>query len=351
MSHVNNDMADWFDLDAYFSGASDPRGRADVEQWFHATPERQVQLRRLHMLWLARQYQPTRDYRRDEAIAQVLATIGERSLPKVRPSIATPLQPRASRPWYAGRVGRAVTWGALTGALAAAVIGVVVIRPTWLMTHRPGSHLIMYTTEKGQRANITLPDGSMVTLNVASQLGVPSDYEAGNHTLQLRGQASFSVPHQSTTPLIVEAGDVATRVLGTQFMVRRYGTDPATTVAVRVGRVAVGMPGTRGVVLSADQQTVASAHQALQVIPGDLTQFDFETGTLVLNGVSLHDAIPDLNRWYNIDVQLTDHSIDLLRLSSRLISNDPAHLITALESTFPNVRVERHGDTITVSPR
>jgi len=209
----------------------------------------------------------------------------------------------------------------------------------------------MYTTGKGQRANITLPDGSMVTLNVASQLGVPSDYDGGNHTLQLHGQASFSVPHHSATPLVVEAGGVSTRVLGTQVMVRRYATDAATTVAVRVGRVAVGMPGEQSVVLSANQQTVATTNQPLAVVAADPAQFDFETGTLVLNGVSLRDAIPDLNRWYGITVHLTDHSLDTLRLTSRFISNDPSHLVTALEATFPTVRAERHGDTITVSPR
>ena len=42
----------------------------------------------------------------------------------------------------------------------------------------------MYVTDQGERANIVLPDGNTVALNVASRLEVPADYLAGDHALR-----------------------------------------------------------------------------------------------------------------------------------------------------------------------
>ena len=77
-----------------------------------------------------------------------------------------------------------------------------------------------YTTGDGQRANIMLSDGSIVALNVASQLDVPVDYASGDHTLRLRGEALFTVSHHEGIPLTVIAGPTTARVLGTSFVVR-----------------------------------------------------------------------------------------------------------------------------------
>ena len=59
-----------------------------------------------------------------------------------------------------------------------------------------------YTTLSGERANIMLPDGSTVALNVASRLEVPVDYAAGNHTLHLVGEALFTSAAPCGNPIL-----------------------------------------------------------------------------------------------------------------------------------------------------
>jgi ferric-dicitrate binding protein FerR (iron transport regulator) len=342
-------MADWFDLSAYFAGDGDPAERKALEAWFNETPERQAQLRRLRLLWEARQRQPVRDFGRDEAIAQVLSVIRD-AKPRAPERSLKPVVP--GRRGLGGGVFHSATARYLVGALAAgaAILAIGVRKGQWFGTRAESVSVLTYATGPGQRANITLPDGSTVVLNVASRLQVPSNYAAGNHTVRLQGQASFAVQHHDAVPLIVVSGSVTTRVLGTRFMVRRYATDTAIVVAVRDGRVAVEADQSRVVVLAADQQATIGAFGAPRVTVADASQFDFERGTLTIASMPLRDAIAELDRWYDADIQLADSTLGDLRLTSRLTAGSVAELATMLEMTF-NVRVVRNNRTLTLYQR
>jgi ferric-dicitrate binding protein FerR (iron transport regulator) len=190
-----------------------------------------------------------------------------------------------------------------------------------------------------------LPDGSRVILNVASRLEVPMDYERGNRTLRLHGEALFTVAHLSGAPFTVIAGPSVTRVLGTSFVVRRYTTDTAATVAVREGKVAV-----QSAVLGAAQQIVVSEHHVGQIKPADSAQFSFAMGVLTLDNVSLLKAIPELNRWYDAEIRLGDPVLANRRVVGGFTAGSLTDLSVILEHTF-NVRVVREGRVLTLYPR
>jgi transmembrane sensor len=133
-------------------------------------------------------------------------------------------------------------------------------------------------------------------------------------------------------------------------MVRRYATDTAITVAVREGRVAVDADQSRTVVLAADQQATIGAFGAPHVTVADASQFDFERGTLSIASMPLRDAIAELDRWYDADIQLADSTLGDLRLTSRVTAGSVAELATMLEMTF-DVRVVRNNRTLTLYQR
>lgn len=231
-------------------------------------------------------------------------------------------------------------------AIAAVLLCAIGVTALW---HRTVSHAssisrstTTYATANGERANITLPDGSMAMLNVASRLEVPGDYAAGNHTVRLTGEALFTVTHHTGTPFTVTSGPLTTRVLGTSFLVRHYATDTTTQVAVRDGKVAV-----RSIVLPASRQFSMDGHGAIRVQPADPSQFSFATGTLVLNGVTLADAIPELDRWYDADIRVGDAALGTRRLTVECAAGSLADLAAILEWTF-NMRVVRHGRMLTL---
>lgn len=204
----------------------------------------------------------------------------------------------------------------------------------------------IYSTPKGQRANITLPDGSQVVLNTGSRLEVPADFARGTRTLKLSGEALFTVPHKSTTPFIVIAGHSVTRVLGTRFLVRYFDTDTSAIIAVQDGKVSV-----ESTVLTADQEFETISNGASTVRRAVASRFSFDRGVLSFDGVKLVHAIPDMNRWFDADVRLGDSSIKNRSIEGDYGVGSAGTLAEILEMTFKDLRVVRQGRVLTLYPR
>src|SRR5262249_19827673 len=79
-----------------------------------------------------------------------------------------------------------------------------------------------FSTQRGQRAEIRLNDGTRVILAAESRIVVPPDFDSTARLVTLTGQASFDVVHNAARPFIVRAGAALIRDIGTRFDVRAY---------------------------------------------------------------------------------------------------------------------------------
>jgi transmembrane sensor len=209
----------------------------------------------------------------------------------------------------------------------------------------PKEQTLSYITANGQRATVTLPDGSVVTLNVGSQLELPAAFHRRERTVRLSGEAFFTVTHNTGAPFTVLAGPAVTRVLGTSFVVRHYTTDTVARVMVRDGKVAVG-----STVLTAMQEAVATAHGVSGPQLSDLSRMSFTSGVLTLTDMRLPEAIVELNRWYNANIQIGDSTLFERGIGGTFASGSLDDLAANLEWTF-NLRVVRTGRTLTLYAR
>jgi transmembrane sensor len=120
-------------------------------------------------------------------------------------------------------------------ALAAAAVAVgftPVMR--WLNLGQESDHII--STASGELKQVTLPDGSKVTLGAKTEIAV--HYGHCMRTILLNnGEALFDVEHDPKCPFTVIAGDGAITAVGTEFSVRR--TLDRVTVQVAEGAVSV----------------------------------------------------------------------------------------------------------------
>ena len=233
-------------------------------------------------------------------------------------------------------------------AFAAIVVSVVAgwSAGSHASSRRPAANASTYTryaTANGQRATITLPDGSTVVLNVASRLEVPTDYAAGNHALRLYGEALFTVRRHDRSPFTVSAGGETARVLGTSFAVRRYSTDSMTTVAVRDGKVAV-----RAAVLTAGRQIEIGRSMA-RVERADTSRFAFASGVLAFDDRPFPDVIAELDRWFDADVRLGDAELARRRISVSFAPGSISDLVSVLQ--LMDLHVVRDGRHLTLFPR
>jgi transmembrane sensor len=138
---------------------------------------------------------------------------------------------------FARREQPVVRWRRATFfAIAAASLAVgFVPAMKWLNLRGPEpGHLI--STTAGELKQITLADGSRVTLGAKTEIAV--QYGDCRRTILLNsGEALFDVAHDPKCPFIVIAGDGAITAVGTEFSVRR--TLDRVTVQVAEGAVNV----------------------------------------------------------------------------------------------------------------
>jgi ferric-dicitrate binding protein FerR (iron transport regulator) len=261
------------------------------------------------------------------------------------------LRQRGTRRGVPSQSVRTGTWSSKVWAvIAAGACAIVVAVVVGLFT--AGQHSMSktpavsaYITAKGERARITLPDGTNVILNVASRLDVPVTFMSGKRVVYLHGEALFTAAHRSNDALTIVTDGITTRVLGTTFAVRHYETDTTTTVAVREGKVSV-----QSVVLTAGQEVRIGRTGAPHVIPADFGRFTFADGVLTLPWMSLHDAAVELGRWYNLDVHIANTALGERRVRLVVPDASAGDLAVFLETVL-GVRAVRHGRTLTLFPQ
>ena len=331
---------DWQLLDRFFAGDCTTEERARILQWTSEHRSRALFLRDLQALGQG-QGHSTQSFDVVEAWNELAECITE----PLRPANSVPRRSlRGMERLRRQPIGRKVRYVAVS-----LVVGILGIWVGWqgslhrIVTQTPQA-VSVYTTANGQRANITLLDGTTVALNVASRLEVPANYAAGNRTVRLYGEALFTVSHRDGTPFTVLAGTMKTRVLGTTFLVRQYPTDTLVRVAVRDGKVAVG-----SAVVTAGQLIDVGRTGLARMGIATPSQFSFAAGVLTLESMPLSMAIPELDRWYNVDIRLGDAALKVKSVEGNVTAGSLADLTGILELT--GVRVVRDGRVLTLYQR
>ncbi len=332
-------------LAEYLAGRASDAERILVESWLAQDPGRAAEMDLLRAVWSA----PDRaklDGETRSFITRWRTAALEADVPKMHETslgITTSVQADDSKSsqshlWNTPRWG----WQAATAVLSL-LLAAFVLRTSNVT---PNSSTTAYSTRNGERAEITLSDGTHVSLNVGSRIDIPDNFNRGDRTVRLTGEASFHVQHATGNPFTVIAGPSITRVLGTRFVVRHYSADSVVLVSVRDGKVAMN----NNIVLTAMQQvrvSLGGTSPITRAIPG---QFTFESGVLTLGAIPLLDAIPELNRWYDANICLGDSSLITQQIAGEFATGSISDLAEILEMTY-GVRVVRNGRNLTLFSR
>ena len=94
-----------------------------------------------------------------------------------------------------------------------------------------------FITEKGDKKEVYLPDGSKIILNVDSELSYPRAFNDSIREVTLVGEACFDIKRNVTKPFIVNTNSIKIRVLGTSFNVKSYTKDEKVETTLVSGKV------------------------------------------------------------------------------------------------------------------
>ena len=375
----------------YIAGQCSPFEAARMQRWIAANPARWERFQALERVWRACGKEPSGRARAegrwkvDAALALLRGSLEpaaevraeERAPPLVpsgvpkraprRPSVAPlTLRKPTNRRWHAGAMS-------IAAGSVLAVAGLI----GWqaIAGRSPGREgatraavapLQEVATARGQRATITLSDGTRMILGAASNVRYARDFGArGARDVYLDGQAYFEVVHDTLHPFAVHTSRGVAEDLGTEFVVTAYSTLSDMQVVVASGQVALRHAASseadsgvgRGraaapLTLGAGELGVIDSSGSVRRsrVADASPYFDWTKGELVFNGAPLKEALPAIGRWYDVEIKIGDPSLAGRRLVARFGPHSAREVVRLL-ALAANARSEQHGDTIVLLPR
>jgi ferric-dicitrate binding protein FerR (iron transport regulator) len=227
----------------------------------------------------------------------------------------------------------------------------------------PGQEQVSNATETRYVVNTSktilrqsLPDGSVVWLQPGSEMNYPAAFSATGRTLQLKGEAFFSIARDPAKPFLIISGNVVTRVLGTSFNIRAYDNAPSIEVSVMTGKVSVNIqdslntPPVDGssVSLVAQQRAryVKAQHRLEKQEGEDLPELDiWKSTTFIFDNVPLRNVLPLLNEKFSVHIEAENKALMNCLLRADLSNLNLPDILEML-SLSVDATYELEGNTI-----
>lgn len=204
----------------------------------------------------------------------------------------------------------------------------------WQGLSASGQHAV--STAVGEQRNLTLTDGSQITLNTRSSVVISINDQ--NREIRLEsGQAFFEVAKNESKPFRVDAGDVTVTAIGTAFSVHRTSdsdADAGTTIVVEEGIVEL---------CSSDKVWRLGANEQANVVQGKVTTSSvladsataWRHGRLIYSDVPLSQVIQDLNRYLPHPMTIRGDELAAVKVSAVLQLSQQSDMLDALSHALP----------------
>ncbi|WP_210513696.1 FecR family protein [Hymenobacter terricola] len=319
--------------------------------------------------WIAQHPAKETEFNDAVAVLELLATRQPLPLPealkqieaaKLWHSMHPPVAPRAQPALRVGR--RARRWASAAGA--AVVLGCAGLG-LWQRAAAPttAAAWTSYATHSGEHRQVTLPDGSRVTLNANSVLKLATAWQPGQaREVWLTGEAFFNVQHTAPAQLkavtaapanvkfTVHAGPLDVAVLGTQFdVLNRPGR---TNVILKSGQVQL-------------RHQLAGRTEELLMKPGELVEYRpaeaqaplakrpvnaelyaaWTTGHLDFDNTPVSEIITLLEDTYGLRISVRDPALRQQKLTGSVPNHDVDALLNAFGKSL-DVSVHREGNRV-----
>ncbi|WP_297909609.1 FecR domain-containing protein [uncultured Parabacteroides sp.] len=205
------------------------------------------------------------------------------------------------------------------------------------------------SAEKGQRASLTLPDGTRVWLNSHTHITYNGNYGKDERAVYLSGEAYFEVAKDKKHRFVVKAGDLEVEALGTAFNVKAYDEDKELTATLFEGSIRA-VVGNEMAILSPDQHVRFNkvSRRLLVERPTNSSYARmWRNDELAFESETLENIAVLLNRMYNVQVKFASEKIKRYRFSGVIKNNSLDNIFEIISLTAP-ILYGAEGDTITL---
>ncbi len=192
----------------------------------------------------------------------------------------------------------------------------------------------------GAKTQVVLPDGSIVWLNSGSSLSYPSIFDPKSRNVELKGEAYFEVVKNKRVPMIVTTNqNMQVKVYGTTFNVNTFADNGFVETTLIEGKVTI-IPGN-----SKKEYLLEPGNSASYSVKGNSLQVNkvkdmyaytgWKDGKLLFHDEHFSDIIRKLERWYNVDISLTDSSLGNYILYATFFDENIEQVLDILSNSIP----------------
>ncbi|SMO57623.1 FecR family protein [Saccharicrinis carchari] len=207
--------------------------------------------------------------------------------------------------------------------VAAAIIVILLTANIWQMVFPASGELNVIEVQRGNRASVTLSDGTKVWLNSESKLSYPQNFAKDTRLVLLEGEGFFDVTKNTNHPFVVHSDELEVKVLGTKFNFKAYPKE-ASRVFLKEGKVEV-----------ASRNGGDGQNERMILYPNDIISYsnvngfatiqatnavateNWISGELVFIDETLEEIVKNLERQYDVQIVIRDAALKTERYNSR----------------------------------
>lgn len=221
-------------------------------------------------------------------------------------------------------------WG-----LVAGIVAIVVSASLFLLPDKDNltAAPLIVSTSAGERSQVQLPDGSLISLNHNTKISYTYDSKLNTRNITLTGEAYFDVNSDPEHPFIVSCDGLSIECKGTSFNVKGYPEEQNVTAVLASGTI----------VASASRQTITmkpgtkvafnKQSRDLQSTMVDVNDYTaWISGNNYYNDERLEDIMHSVSRQYGVTINIVTPSLKDVRLSGSIGGNTLDETLAILAS-------------------
>jgi ferric-dicitrate binding protein FerR (iron transport regulator) len=196
---------------------------------------------------------------------------------------------------------------------------------------------IVVSVEKGQKANVVLPDGSKVWVNSESELRYTYRPDREACDLQLKGEAYFEVAQDKESAFIVHTDNFSVRALGTSFNIKSYPDENQASVVLMTGKVEVSFP-SENMLLQPNDRLVyipTDSRIAVSAMDNATDYAQWKDNVLRFNSETFENIVKTLERCYNTNIVFESEELKSYKFSGSPGNTSLESILQILSLTSP----------------
>jgi transmembrane sensor len=288
----------------YLAGEATEEEKAEVVQWLDASPENMREFLALRKLFDITLWQEAKEKSENETLET-----------DIRKPFIRKLLPEMIK------------------IAAILVIGFLIFRVFY--KPEPPSPIVMQTVKvpAGQRAEVTLADGSRVWLNANTTFIFPNYFKDAKREVTIQGEGYFTVSRLNDQPFIVNTGKYDIRVHGTEFNVLAYPEADEFEVSLLKGSVEVCKSGSEnGVVLLPNQKVFLQHHRLVTSAITHSGYFLWKEGIICFDNEAFPELLRKLELYFDLKINVENSKILSYRCTGKFRSKDGVeHVLKVLQ--------------------